>query len=910
MRCAWRADACVGAGRSLRLPILWLLLVTAWWVAGDHGAVWAQAEAGPTKRMSRSASSETDLAAPHAIEWSHSTPLPRALVGHFAGIVTWGEDGEKPLRRALVVAGGTGFEAVPGGSGRRREWYDAVAVLPEGAAEWSSGFALARSLAHGVSIATADHRLVCIGGGDDRSHSREVIALGWDGENLSTQALPPLPRPCAFMAGALVGEAIYVAAGQESPSSPAPFKAFWRLALKPKENGEWGWEELAPWPGEARTHAIAAALGSTFFLAGGSRAPGEAEVAADDFLREAYRYSPSPQGGKWERTADLPYGVAAAPAHGVGSTHVFVFGTTLAPPVSAATRARENATERRYEVLAYEAVTDTWRAFGSAPRSLAAAPLLMWRHEGREYSFLFAGGRGRDDQPTQEAVFAEIASDPATFQFLDYAALVAYLLAMIAMGLYFARRGKTTQDFFLAGRRIPWWAATLSIFSTQLSAITFMAIPGKAFATNWVSMLMNLGIVLSAPLVVFWFLPFFRRLNVTTAYEYLERRFSAPIRLYGSLAFIVYQLGRMGIVLFLPSLALSTVTGFDVYACIVILGVLCTIYTVLGGIEAVVWTDVLQTFVLLGGALLCLGVVITSLDGGLSEIFAVAHRSGKLQTIEWSGGLTSTVYWVVIVGGLFTQLIPYCSDQSVIQRFLTTPTEKAAARSIWIHAVMVVPSSLLFFGVGTALFVFYQSRPELLNPTSASSDDIFPWFIANELPAGLSGIVIAGLFAATMSSVDSSMNSIATVLVTDFYRRFRPHADDHRCLNLARSLTIIIGVFATAAAVLIGLLNAESLWDLFLKNAGLLGSSLAGIFLLGVLTQRANTGGTVIGALCSIGTLAWIQRLEPQPINGYLYAVVGILVCVGVGYAASWLFPAPGERIEGLTVATVRPPSD
>ena len=195
-----------------------------------------------------------------------------------------------------------------------------------------------------------------------------------------------------------------------------------------------------------------------------------------------------------------------------------------------------------------------------------------------------------------------------SFHPLDWVALLSYLAVIVGIGFYFARREKTTEDYFLAGRRIPWWAATLSIFSTHLSAITFMGIPASAYHDNWTSILVNVGIILVAPVTVFCFIPFYRRLNVTTVYEYLEMRFSPAMRVYGSIAFVILQLVKMGVFLVLPAIALSTVTNFDLYTCIIVMGILCTVYTVMGGIEAVVWTDVLQSFVLVGGGLLCIGL--------------------------------------------------------------------------------------------------------------------------------------------------------------------------------------------------------------------------------------------------------------------------------------------------------------
>ena len=512
----------------------------------------------------------------------------------------------------------------------------------------------------------------------------------------------------------------------------------------------------------------------------------------------------------------------------------------------------------------------------------------------------------------------------ASLHALDYLMLFAYLLLLVCIGVYFSRREKTTEDYFLAGRRIPWWAAALSIFGTHLSAVTFMGIPAAAFKTDWVTILINLGIILVAPVTVFCFIPFYRRLNVTTIYEYLELRFSPAMRVYGSLSSVVLQLAKMGVFLLLPALALSTVTGFNVYACILIMGLLCTIYTVLGGIEAVIWIDVLQSCVLLGGGLLCVLMIFSAEQFDFSAMMdvAVTAEPDKFHIFNMTGGIDTNVFWVVIVGGFFIQLVPFTSDQVIAQRFLSTRDEKASARSVWAHAAIVVPASLLFFGLGTALFVYYASRPEMLPGADAKNDVIVPWFIATRLPVGLAGLVIAGIFAATMSTVDSGMNSIATTLVNDIHGKLRPDANDKQRLRMARILTVVAGSCGTISAVLISNVNPDSLWTMILLLVGLFGSTLTGVFLLGVFTRRASTRGVAIGVAASIATLIMLRLLTildifgipihpglrqvfDIPIHGFLTAAVGALSCVVVGYVASLFLPAHDRALKNLTLATL-----
>jgi len=486
-----------------------------------------------------------------------------------------------------------------------------------------------------------------------------------------------------------------------------------------------------------------------------------------------------------------------------------------------------------------------------------------------------------------------------SFGLANYLALVLYLALLLAGGAYFARREKGTRDFFLGGQRVRWWAAGISIFGTQLSAITFMAIPAKAYDTDWSYILIHITIVLVAPLVVFFYLPFFRRLNLTTAYEYLEKRFNVAVRLLGAIAFCLMQFGRLGIVLFLPAIALSTVTNFNIYVCILIMGVVCTIYTTLGGIEAVIWTDVFQVAVLLGGALLSLVIIASRVEGGVAHIADVALQENKFNIVNLTWDYATASVWVIFLGNLFSNLIPYSADQTVVQRYLTTPSEKQAAGAIWTNAAMTLPVATVFFFLGTALYVFYRAHPHRLH-SDLATDAILPWFIVHELPGGVAGLVVAAIFAAAMSSLDSSLNSMATVLVTDFYHRFRPSATDRARLWLARISTILLGVLGTGCALIMATYPIKSLWDLFLILLGLLGSGLAGIFALGIFTRRATGVGAMSGLFSSTGTLCLVRQCTR--VHFFLYGAIGITTCVGVGYLASLILGGRQLCPRSLTV--------
>lgn len=841
-----------------------------------------------------------------ALTWTELPPVPPALghteqvglAGPFAGV----------HNDALIVAGGANFPDKPPWKNGVKVWWDDAFVLlkgTDGKYRWLADkhLKLPRPLAYGVSIST-DDGVICIGGCDGQRCYSDVFLLAWDDEakRIVTRTLPSLPRPLAFMAGAKVGSTIYIAGGQESMKESAATKTFPALDLSKEDDAkEFRWRELEPWPGPARVLSIAAGQNDgeadSFFLFSGRNVQPDREPV---FLTDAYRYRPKDK--SWKRLTDIlgkkkdgTDGRCVMAGLGIasGAAHVLVFGGSD----GAYWGVGEGHPGFSRDVLAYHTITDTWVKAGQMEgRSPVTSTAVRWGDR-----IVIPPGEIRPGVRTPRVWQGE-AQKARGFGTLNYLILGAYLAVLVYMGVYFARREKTTDDFFRAGKRIPWWAAGLSIFGTQLSAITFMAIPAMSFSTDWRRFLGNMMIVAAAPFIVLFFLPFYRRLDVTTAYEYLEKRFNVVARLLGSVMFILLQFGRIGIVLLLPSLALSMVTGINLYACIAVIGVLCIVYTVLGGIEAVIWTDVIQVIVLMGGAILCLILIPLQIPGGM-DVTNIIDSANKMRVLDFRLSLSEPTFWVLVLGVFFANFISYGTDQAVIQRYLTTPDEKSAARGIWTNAVLCIPASLIFFGIGTALFVFYKANPQHLDPTMAWGDAIFPLYIVSQLPAGVSGLLVAALFAAAMSSLDSSMNSVAAAVTTDFYGRFNPQAPDRKRLNLARWVTVIVGMAGTIFALVMAGWKIRHLWDQFAQYLGLFGGGLAGLFLLAIFTRRANGKGAVIGVLAAaVGQFA-VKMLTN--VHVLFYPVTGVVVCFVVGYVASILIPGPRKNLAGLTIYTL-----
>jgi SSS family transporter len=811
------------------------------------------------------------------LKWRELPTLPDAI--GFAGSAAGVTDD------ALLVAGGANFPQAPPSSGGQKVWHDRIFLLRKPTASWMLlDERLPRPLAYSVSLTTAEGMAV-IGGSDHQRHYKSCFLLRWNGSHLATSRLPDLPWPCANASGAVLGSTIYVAGGIEHPNATAATKNLWALDLK---NPGANWQVLEPCPGPGRMLAVAGSQdGALFLFSGVALQAGPDGKPIREPLRDAYRFTPR---SGWKRVADLPRPAIAAPspAPALGQSHLLILG---GDDGAQANLPLAEHTGFPRDVLVYHTITDTWVTRGKLPFSLVTTPTTNWRGQ-----IVVPGGEIRPGIRSTEVWAGTAVHSRAAFGWLNYVTLLAYPVGMMTIAWACAKRNKNTADYFKASGRVPWWAAGLSIYATMLSSLTFMAVPAKAFSSDWGYFLGYPSLVVLAPIIIHIYLPFFRRLNVTSAYEYLERRFNLFIRLFGSASFIAFQIGRTGIVLFLPALALSTVSNLDMTWCIVGMTMLTIALTVFGGIEAVVWTDVAQTAILLGAVAVSLVVVLLRIDGGIEGVFETARIQAKFfEEVPWTMDLTLATGWVAFFGIAFNNFISYSSNQEVVQRYLTTHDVRQAGRAVWANALISLPSGILFFGFGTALFVYYRQFPGRLDPT-LPNDAIFPLFILQELPAGAAGFVVAGIFAAAQPT--SGLNSTAAAVVTDFYRRLKRGVSDHEALIAGRLATVATGLLGMSVALLAARLDIRSIWELFLNTLGVTTGVLAGIFALGMLSCRANSTGATLGLIAGIASIfvaGVCTSLHPL-----LYGAVGVLSTFCVGYLCS--LPFPQRDVKDLTV--------
>ena len=475
----------------------------------------------------------------------------------------------------------------------------------------------------------------------------------------------------------------------------------------------------------------------------------------------------------------------------------------------------------------------------------------------------------------------------------DLAILLVYLVATLGLGLWVGRRSKSASDFTTGGGRLPAWALGLSIFGTYVSAFSFLALPGKSFDTNWNFFVFSLSIPLLAWIAVVWLVPFFRKLGSISAYEHLENRFGPWARLYAVACYLFIQLGRIGGILYLLAIALQPVTGLAIPVLIILAALVVVIYTFFGGMEAVVWTDVVQSIVLIGGALTCAILLLFNLPDGPGQLFEVAADHGKFSLGSFEFDLARSTFWVVLLFGLFENLRNFGADQSYIQRYQSARTPKEAARSVWLGALLYLPVSAVFFFIGTGLFAYYHVHPDLLPAGLADKPDkVFPHFISTALPVGIAGLLIAGVAAAAQSTVSSSLNCGATLLLNDVYRRFvNPRATESRALFFLRASTVGYGIVGTAVAL--AMIRVRTALDVWWQIAGIFGGGILGIILLGRLTRATSSQAaiaTALGVVLIAGRTFFPDHVLPG-LHPLTTIVLGTLSILGSGWLLSVILP-------------------
>lgn len=497
------------------------------------------------------------------------------------------------------------------------------------------------------------------------------------------------------------------------------------------------------------------------------------------------------------------------------------------------------------------------------------------------------------------------------FTWFDLSILIVYLILVLFAGLFLSKTDMKGLEFFKGDGSIPWFVTSVSVFATLLSPISFMSLPGNSYAGSWILWFAQLGMIVAIPLTINFFLPIYARLDIDTAYDYLEKRFdSRGLRIISAVIFIVYQIGRMSIIIYLPSMALAGLTGIHVGILILLMGVIAILYSSTGGIKSVIWTDFIQGTVLLVSVTVGLIFLIGHINGGLGAI-GEAFQNGKFIASDeqlFDPNLLNISVFMVLIGGGLNTFSQYISGQDIVQRFTTTTNPKKLTKMMLSNGFISLFIATVFFLIGTGLFVYYQVQ----NPNDPGSrvpqDLVFTYFTADLLPAGMAGVIMAAIYAAAQSTLSTGLNSVATSWTLDIQNKLftKKKLTDKQLTSIARVVTILVGIFAIIVAFVMVYADITSAYEWFNEFVGTVLGILAGIFVLGVFTKKANKYGAYAALLVTTLIMIYITYFVPEDaITIWTYALLSIVVAVIVGYIVS-LFTKGKKAPENTTVYDIK----
>ncbi len=486
------------------------------------------------------------------------------------------------------------------------------------------------------------------------------------------------------------------------------------------------------------------------------------------------------------------------------------------------------------------------------------------------------------------------------FTTIDLVILIVYLAAVLFAGLHFSKKEMQGKEYFKGDGTIPWWVTSVSIFATLLSPISFLSLAGNSYSGTWIMWFAQLGMLLAIPITIKFFLPIYSKLGIDTAYHYLELRFNSKgLRVLGAIMFIIYQIGRMSIIMYLPCMVLGKLTGINVNFLIIIMGVIAIIYSYTGGLKSVLWTDFIQGSVLLIGVTFAFIFLISHLDGGMGSIFNAFATEGKFlapdQPIFDINILKDSVFLLIVGAGINT-IGSYVSSQDIVQRFTTTTDTKKLNKMMLTNGLLSIFIATVFYFIGTGLYVFYQQNTL---PPAAEQDQIFASYIAFELPVGITGLLLAAIYAAAQSTLSTGLNSVASSWTLDIQERLSKKELSFKTqTKIGQIVSLVVGIFAIAVAMILANGGVKSAYEWFNGFMGLVLGILVGTFILGAFTKVANTFGASLAFVASTIVMICIKYLAPAgAVSIWSYSIISIAVSLVVGIPASLIW----RKVKGDT---------
>lgn len=485
------------------------------------------------------------------------------------------------------------------------------------------------------------------------------------------------------------------------------------------------------------------------------------------------------------------------------------------------------------------------------------------------------------------------------FTIVDLVILVLYLTAVLLAGLHFAKKEMKGKEYFKSDGTVPWWVTSVSIFATLLSPISFLSLAGNSYAGTWLMWFAQLGMLLAIPLTIRFFLPIYSKLDIDTAYHYLELRFgSKGLRALGAVMFIVYQVGRMSIIMYLPCMVLASLTGINVNLLIIIMGVIAIIYSYTGGLKSVLWTDFIQGSVLLVGVTFALIFLLLHLDGGMGAIFHTLSAEHKFLAVDqplFRPNLLKDSVFLMIVGAGFNTMGSYVSSHDIVQRFTTTTDTRKLNKMMLTNGALSIFIATVFYLIGTGLYVFYQQNTL---PPAAAQDQIFASYIAYELPVGITGLLLAAIYAAAQSTLSTGLNSVAASWTLDIQTSLsRKELSFEKQTRIGQYVSLIVGIFSIVVSMVLANGGVKSAYEWFNGFMGLVLGILIGTFILGAFTKVANTFGAVLAFFAATAVMIGIKYFVPaSAVSIWSYSIISITVSLIVGIPASMIWSAAAGK--------------
>jgi len=736
--------------------------------------------------------------------------------------------------------------------------------------------------------------IILIGGVDSSGKVSSVVTrIHLNESNIEVHEMVSLPYPIAASGAAVIGNTLYVVCGLRSLDADHAENSLWALELTSLDAK---WTELEHLPSVGRYIPIVVAQYDELLVLGGRKISKDTKgVYLYRALDENWVYRPNPLESTtlrgWQRRTNTPFHMAAGAAAPSGQSQVLVLGNDLSELVDTPFKL---GTCQNPSLSFYNTVTDSWISTKILTRNIDAR--IVNDSSG---GFFVLGGKG-----SKNIGHIIPVRTVRNLAWIDYAVIGAYFIFMALIGFHFSQKQETSADFSLGNRKVTWWAAGISMFATGASAISFMAIPAMAFSTNLVWMLPSVMFILGYFINSRFIYPLLRKLEITSTYEYLERRFNRTLRLIASFQQILFQIfGKASVVLVLPSLAISATTGISVFRSVLIMGALTTVYTAIGGFKAVIWTEVFQGALKFLAPLIMIIVAIKAIPGGFGEFIQIGKKYHKFDLALVTWDLAVPAFWLLFMKTLLEGTLQHAGDQPIIQRVFSAPPHEVRRVSAMM-ATCAILISIIVNIMGIVIFAYFHTFPNQFDP-SAQNDQIVPLFAVQAMPVGVAGMIIAAIFASAMATVAGSMNSVATIFTEDFYKKIKPYSTDAERLKVLKTACYLAGIIATAMALVLAAQSFKSMLATWNQIQALLGGGVVGVYSLGMFTKRSNGVGAICGAIISIIITLLVKTYTS--LHWGFYTPVAIGSCMLSGYLISLVFPDSKDRdLTGLTVFTTR----